>query len=288
MYKILGMTAIAALLAGCADEVAEVIVPTDEEISVCSDPDDSETCIAIPASGGVVTIGGLEAASYNGTTLRVQIALDGPNALQTYEMVDDPRPDDYQKYTFAASERNRAYTALAGRSSGGEVTAVVAMDSGQFNRFFAGATVIQDQEAFSRPTAGTASYLGDYVGLIKIGTETEPSEVRGLVFLNANFADNKVEGEMTDRVVVVGSAELDDLIFVNSDIKSDGIFGGGIELDDNSPIGAYGGAFGGSSAGFVGGTVNVSGDLGGGLTGDEFGIFVIETCGAVGTDCFPD
>jgi hypothetical protein len=27
MYKILGITAIAALLAGCADEVAEVIVP---------------------------------------------------------------------------------------------------------------------------------------------------------------------------------------------------------------------------------------------------------------------
>jgi hypothetical protein len=281
MYKILVMTAIAALLAGCADEVAEVIVPTDEVITVC-DPEDPETCTSeVDINNGVVSIGDLQAVSYNGTTLRVQIALDGPDALQAYD--PDGALAGYNKFTYAISDENRAFTAFAGRSSGGEVTAVVAMDSGQFNRFFAGATVIQDQEAFS-PAAGTASYSGDYVGLIY--RDTGLDEVTGVVFLNANFTDNKVEGVVTDREIFEVAA-LDDLIFVNTVIQPDGVFGGGIENEDKGPIGAYGGAFGGSQAQYVGGALTASGDLGGDVTGDEFGIFVIETCGPIGTDCLP-
>jgi hypothetical protein len=197
--------------------------------------------------------------------------------FKSMRLVHDLRTDDYQKYTFSASSLNRAYTALAGRSPNGEVTAVVAMDEGQFNRFFAGATVIQDQEAFS-PAAGTASYSGDYVGLIY--TDAGLDEVTGVVFLNANFTDNRVEGDMTDREIVGGAPLDENLIFVNTVIQPDGVFGGGIEDEGGEPIGAYGGAFGGSGAEFVGGTVSVETAL-----GQEYGIFVIETCGAVGTDC---
>jgi len=274
MYKILGMTAIAALLAGCADEVAEVIIPTEEDVPVCGDPDQPDDCIPVSVSGGVVTIGDIQAASYDGTVLRVQIALDGPDALQAY--VPAGEVDGYDRFTFALSGDNRAYTAFAGRSSGGEVTAVVTMDSGQFNRFFAGATVIQDQEAFS-PAAGTASYSGDYVGLIY--TDAGLGEVTGVVFLNANFTDKLVEGDMTSREIV-GGPGLGNLIFVNTVIQPDGVFGGGIEDETEAPIGAYGGAFGGSGAEFIGGTVSVETDA-----GQEYGIFVIETCGAVGDDC---
>lgn len=153
MNKIFGMAAVAVFLAGCADEVPEVIIPTEEELPVCGDPDEPDDCIPVSASGGVVTIGGLEAASYNGTTLLVQIALDGPDALQAYTLVDGNRDDGYKEFTFAASSLNREYTAFAGRSSGGAITAVVAMDSGQFNRFFAGATVIQAGDSFSRPAS---------------------------------------------------------------------------------------------------------------------------------------
>jgi hypothetical protein len=282
MYKILGITAIAALLAGCADEVAEVIVPTDEIITVC-DPIDPEDCKSeVNVNGGVVSIGDLQAASYNGTTLlSVQIALDGPDALQEYELVvdpDNPRTDDYQKYTFSASSLNRAYTALAGRSPNGEVTAVVVMDEGQFNRYFAGATVAQDEGSFDRPSAGTASYSGDYVGLINTAAGNEPSEVRGVVLLNANFND-KVEGSITGRLVV-GGATLTDLVLFNADIKADGVFGGAVQDSSGDNVGSYGGAFGGSQAEYVGGAVSVETD-----TLQEYGIFVIETCGPLASDC---
>jgi hypothetical protein len=278
MYKILGMTAIAALLAGCADEVAEVIVPTDEVITVC-DPEDPETCTSeVDINNGVVSIGDLQAVSYNGTTLRVQIALDGPDALQVYELDDGVRTDDYQKYTFAASSLNRAYTALAGRSPDGEVTAVVVMDEGQFNRYFAGATVAQDEGSFDRPSAGTASYSGDYVGLINTAAGNEPSEVRGVVLLNANFND-KVEGSITGRLVV-GGATLTDLVLFNADIKADGVFGGAVQDSSGDNVGSYGGAFGGSQAEYVGGAVSVETD-----TLQEYGIFVIETCGPLASDC---
>jgi hypothetical protein len=278
MYKILGMTAIAALLAGCADEVAEVIVPTDEVITVC-DAEDPETCTSeVDINNGVVSIGDLQAVSYNGTTLRVQIALDGPDALQVYELDDSVRTDDYQKYTFAASSLNRAYTALAGRSPDGEVTAVVVMDEGQFNRYFAGATVAQDEGSFDRPSAGTASYSGDYVGLINTTAGNEPSEVRGVVLLNANFND-KVEGSITGRLVV-GGAALTDLVLFNADIKADGVFGGAVQDSGGDNVGSYGGAFGGSQAEYVGGAVSVETD-----TLQEYGIFVIETCGSLADDC---
>jgi len=278
MYKILGMTAIAALLAGCADEVAEVIVPTDEVITVC-DAEDPETCTSeVDINNGVVSIGDLQAVSYNGTTLRVQIALDGPDALQVYELDDSVRTDDYQKYTFAASSLNRAYTALAGRSPDGEVTAVVVMDEGQFNRYFAGATVAQDEGSFDRPSAGTASYSGDYVGLINTTAGNEPSEVRGVVLLNANFND-KVEGSITGRLVV-GGATLTDLVLFNADIKADGVFGGAVQDSGGDNVGSYGGAFGGSQAEYVGGAVSVETD-----TLQEYGIFVIETCGSLADDC---
>jgi hypothetical protein len=278
MYKILGMTAIAALLAGCADEVAEVIVPTDEVITVC-DAEDPETCTSeVDINNGVVSIGDLQAVTYNGTTLRVQIALDGPDALQVYELDDSVRTDDYQKYTFAASSLNRAYTALAGRSPDGEVTAVVVMDEGQFNRYFAGATVAQDEGSFDRPSAGTASYSGDYVGLINTTAGNEPSEVRGVVLLNANFND-KVEGSITGRLVV-GGAALTDLVLFNADIKADGVFGGAVQDSGGDNVGSYGGAFGGSQAEYVGGAVSVETD-----TLQEYGIFVIETCGSLADDC---
>lgn len=114
--------------------------------------------------------------------------------------------------------------------------------------------------------------------MIKIDSETTPSEVTGLVFLNANFVDNKVEGEITARFS--GTNPMADLILINSDIKSDGIFAGGVEFDDNTAVGAYAGAFGGSGAQFVGGTVYSSGP------NEEYGIFVIEKCGPLGTDCF--
>lgn len=184
MNKLLGMTAVAALLAGCADKVEEEIVPTNETVGVVigtgGDPTDPVDIVSdVDIRNGVITIGAVEDSTYDGDVLRVQVALDGPDALQTYLLVDDGRLDGFEEYSFSISAENREYTALAGRTPNGELVAVVAMDNGQFNRYFGGSQVIQ-QTAYTEPTSGTASYDGNYVGLINVSTSSTPVGVTGI------------------------------------------------------------------------------------------------------------
>ena len=76
MNKFLGMTAVAALLAGCADKVEEVIVPTDEVIEIdVGDPDDplDDDVTEITIAGGVVTVGALQSASFDEGVVRVRM-----------------------------------------------------------------------------------------------------------------------------------------------------------------------------------------------------------------------
>jgi hypothetical protein len=198
------------------------------------------------------------------------------------------------------SDLNREFTALAGRSPDGEVVAVVAMDGGQFNRFFGGATV---KQVTYTPVEGTLSYIGDYVGLLNFGADTGTTEVTGTAFLNANFTDKKVEGELRSRTAIIGGSNtaLQSIVFVNGDINDDGTFAGTAEFGVDEGVGSYSGAFAGTDAAFVGGAVTIGNDvlLGAipadatvfdaatmGLTNvQEFGIFVIDACGPVGTDC---
>ena len=303
MYKILGMTAIAALLAGCADEVAEVIEPTDETVEI--DTGDPDAPSEVDIRSGVITVGAVQDSRFDGDNLRVQVPLDGPDALQTFVLVDDERLDGFKEYSFSISDENRQYTAFAARSSGGEIVAIVAMDDGQFNRYFGGSQVIQ-RTAYSAPGSGTASYQGNYLGLINIDTMLEPANVTGSVNINANFADPKLEGELIGRVVDVNGTmiALEDLVFINSDIRADGTFAGPVEIrNETGGVGTFSGAVAGSGSPYIGGNVSVGPDLFNGLEDDytvaeldalvgsdrsriqEYGIFVIEACGPLATDC---
>jgi hypothetical protein len=303
MYKILGMTAIAALLAGCADEVAEVIEPTDETVEI--DTGDPDAPSEVDIRSGVITVGAVQDSRFDGDNLRVQVPLDGPDALQTFDLEDDARLDGFKEYSFSISDENRQYTAFAARSSGGEIVAIVAMDDGQFNRYFGGSQVIQ-RTAYSAPASGTASYEGNYVGLINVDTSPTPGDVTGNVRIDANFADPKIEGDITNRIAVVNgtTVNLQEIVFVNSDIRADGTFAGRAEFrdPDNTGVGTYSGALAGSGSPFIGGNVSIGSDLftGGAVVGgasldavigtdtsriQEYGIFIVEACGPRATDC---
>ena len=313
------MTAVAASLAGCADKVEEVIVPTDETVEIDVGGTGDDDPIEVVISGGVVSVGDLTGAAYDGTELRVQIVgLDGPDVQQLFDPVAVARMDGFKEFGIQISSLNRDYTALAARSDDDALTAVVVMDGGQFNRFFGGATV--QQSSYTAPDSGTASYLGNYASLINGGTAsnlTPPvdvnpilfpggaSQVTGTVFLNANFSDSSIEGAIYDRVTNLFGTEYDlaDLVLIVGDVNADGTFVSNIELGDGSGLGSYSGALGGTDAANVAGVVALTGDFlvdrAGvkifGADSDinvdeavEYGIFVIGACGPLGTDCFPD
>lgn len=105
MNKFLGMTAVAALLAGCADkdEVPEDRVTGVVDVVTGTDSDGNDITTPVTFDEGEITVGSLEEATYDGTVVRVNIALDGPDALQDYALVSDGRTDGYKKFTLQAS-----------------------------------------------------------------------------------------------------------------------------------------------------------------------------------------
>jgi hypothetical protein len=90
MNKLLVMTAVAALLAGCADTVEVPVDRVNQVVDVVVTPgvdDEDDVVVPVTISGGVVTVGAVEEARYDGTALLVQIALDGPEEIQAYNLL---------------------------------------------------------------------------------------------------------------------------------------------------------------------------------------------------------
>lgn len=284
MNKILGLAACAAMLAACDDRGA-----VDEVSAGTTTTTPSEV-----VSNGTVSVGDVGGVALAGDVLQVSIALDGDDVLEEYDLTGNV-VNGYQEYEQQATGLNRAFTAIAGESSDGSIVAVVTADGGQFNRFFGGATVVQN--SLSAPESGLVSYAGDYAGVNNGGAVIpsgvvgapdilDPSgtgTVTGTVFLTADFADNKVEGAVYGRMWV-GVGALDDLTLINGDISDAGTFSGSAEVGQGSTAttaGSYTGAFGGEDAAVVGGLLDV-GPGGYGADADpnirEYGIFVLDQC----------
>ncbi len=290
MHKLLGMVSIVALLAACASTAEDdpLVNPNDPDTVITidvdpvdpTDPTDTPDPIDIVVTGETVTVGGIRAAEYDGSTLRVNIALDGTASIDTYDPDGGVTGTNYDRFTTQNNGLSRFFTALAGESAGGEVFAVVAIDGGQFNRFLGGATVTQTD--YDAPENAFVSYAGDYVGLLNVPTPTDPgptgvspaffprggTEITGNVIINADFGPGaQVEGGIFNRetTVTINSTpttlNLGEVVLVQSDILENGLFGGPVEqirIDGNAPvIGSFSGAFGGSDAAFVGGTINL-------------------------------
>ncbi|WP_297772148.1 hypothetical protein [uncultured Roseovarius sp.] len=223
---------------------------------------------------------------------------------------------------------DRHFTAFAKESSNSNsVRAAVVGSGGPRNIGFRGGFFERDGD-YTPPevseTTGLVSYAGRYVGISNIGvtngsdlaeipvdlltSEAFPEELRptqavsvdGKVFINADFADNSVEGNVFDRRLVETNTRLPSVVLVTSPIAGNGTFNGDVEIDSREDLnedgiadgsrtvlGSYGGVFGGPNADAVAGIINLD-DLGGGpeledlgLNGEllETGIFVLDQCG---------
>lgn len=230
---------------------------------------------------------------------------------------------DRQGFTaFAVQEDalDRLYVGLVKLSADGSVRSVVASDGGQFNLVYHGAhyertgTVGFPTATGSGPSTGQVSYAGEYLGLangggdgagllpVPVGTPAsnrpgEPARVTGNVFMNANFAENRINGSITDRVEHGPvQASLEDVILVPTDIiraagTTEGSFVGKVErpvaaAGTRTEIGDFGGILGGSQAQYLAGAIKLTavyddnGDLVRGAT--EVGGFVLTQCGVAG------
>lgn len=317
MRKVLGMMAVAALLAACADEDS---TDTGDTVDLGDDAN------AAPGDAPVVTsnsaaVGDVDSITYNGSdVLTVTIPLDADTATTSY--TPSGSVGTYNRFTQQDDPLDRAYTAFAKTSNDGSVTAATISDGGQFNRFFGGARVVQNN--YTAPSGGLVSYGGDYVGVVNFGPvvggnpsapdSAQPSgagEVAGNVFLNADFNFGQVNGVIYDRELVVGTipgtggrTALEDIVLVPTDVTPTGTFSGGGEFNDNdlTGVGSYAGVFGGQNGATIGGVVNLtagflntiepdgtlSDDDPGNGNENEYGIFVLDICPGGGTPatCF--
>ena len=179
--------------------------------------------------------------------------------------------------------------------------------------YFHGGGYYQRDGGFNAPSIGNGpgegqvSYAGNYAAVTNISSSEgadllpippgvdpddlpdlpgQPSRIEGTIFLNANFADNAVNGEIYNRVLIspidnTTTVVLDDLTLVVSDIDENGEFFGDVEMSGEvgSDVGDYGGIFGGNGATSVAGIVSVSDHIDDVENEQEYGVFVLTQCG---------
>ena len=170
---------------------------------------------------------------------------------------------------------------------------------------------------------GLVTYAGRYVAVTNIGDingsdllptgVTDPEllvpqalVVHGDAFLNADFADNSVEGNIYNRELLDTNltplTDLPSLVLVVTDIEANGSFEGTVEYDtgdplsnttNNTQVGSYAGVFGGPDSTSVAGGVDLNEFDGAsnplGLEAElEAGVFVLDQCGTPGDSAVCD
>ncbi len=308
------------LLAACSgNPFTPVDEDSGEDIPVPPAPPSAEN--PIPASLAL----NLQAATYNaaaGTLVLRLNSLDSGIVNATYQRTPDLDRPGYIAFTVQDDPLDRHYTAMVARSSDPQqsVQAGVVSDGGQFNTYFSGG-FYERNATFTTPSTlpdgGLVSYAGTYTGVTNVnapGDQLSPvdpgisdvlrpsqsAQTTGTIFLNVDFANNAVNGAITDRVFAQYGAtlpntqpnDLPDVILRVADIAPDGTFFGGLVQyrgSDSPDIGDYGGIFGGTDAAAVGGVVSLTEFDGEGnlrnLEGErEIGVFVLSRCGVAGSD----
>lgn len=311
--------ALVALLAACGGDA-------DENNPVSGGPiTDTDGAVGIPADGSgnddipqelamnlegvdfnpdsetlVISIGGLDAGSDTSTYIR-EATLDVPG-FTAYTKQDDPL--------------DRFFIALADRSPDETVQAFAISDGGQFNRYFGG-TRFERLGTYTQPESGLVSYAGEYAGSTNIGDTNNPDDgdfsapqllptpdglsgsivprqplrVRGDIFINVDFSEDKINGEIYNRevlrgdgvVVLTGQSQMPNMSLVVADINADGTFAGVVEeVDTQAEFGNYAGTFGGTNASSVGGAVKLERFSDDFENEEEFGAFALGRCGTAG------
>ena len=208
---------------------------------------------------------------------------------------------NYEAYTTQESPLDRHSTAYVREIDG--TRAVVVMTGNQFGRYFPGVSYGRDgafDPPASTPTTGLASYVGDYVGLTDIPSDgsdllpvdpavpidlrtTQAGSITGRVLINADFADNQVNGGIADRVLVSTGQPIESVDLAVTEILADGTFTGTAEQALQNR-GTYGGIFGGDDARIVAGGVSLADHISTVSDEEEYGIFVLIQCGTAGAD----
>lgn len=269
-------------------------------------------------------------------TITVQgITLDNTQTTSTYTRnaaFDRPGYQAYATQNDALDRQTIAFVAQSGNS--GAIRAGVVVTGGQFNRVFSG-NFVERPGGYSAPavtpTSGLVSYAGNYVGMANVGTSLptpggtpvevapgQPTVTTGQVFINADFADNSVNGAIYDRNLETAAGAtiipIPSIVLIATEIANDGSFEGSVEYSPvqgnpavigdfsnviGTSIGSYGGVFGGVGAEAVGGAV-VLNEFDGpndprDMTAElEWGVFVLDQCGtpdanaAICADVNPD
>ena len=115
---------------------------------------------------------------------------------------------------------------------------------------------------------------------------SESFRIDGLIFFNANFADNTINGEIYRRNLI-NPADLSvqstqpNIELIVTEIDANGEFLGNAEIEGavGTDVGDYGGIFGGTSARSVAGVVVLE-DFNENIEDEEeIGVFVLTQCG---------
>lgn len=249
----------------------------------------------------------LTSATYNpaggGTLVLNMQALDSSQLNQPYVRNASLDVGPYQAFTYQDDPLDRHFTALVAQV--GSVRAGTVADGGQFNRYYRGGFYERDGGFTPPTTSGLVSYAGTYAAVTNgaaPGADLLPvtgpvvdssrlprqtARIQGNIFLNVDFADNAVNGNIIDRTLVDYGVALPDIVLVPTEIAANGTFSGTTEYADQTVNGDYGGIFGGANAGAVGGIVALDnfdgpGDPLGYVDEEEHGTFVLIQCGMPG------
>lgn len=274
----------------------------------------SDTSTAVPDAVKV----NLRSIAYNpanGGTL--QVNLQGlQSSPQAVKFKRDSSLDiqGYRAFTYQETGIQRKHLALVRENPRGNLRVAAIADGGQFNRHFGGTTFARI-DAYTRPNLsngaekGQFSYAGTYAGVFVTGdpaNNTLPDDlrpyealrVRGDALINANFANDLVNGGVDNRWLLDSRGRRIDLnndgtlnsedqlraiAFPSTDINKNGRFVGDVEFSgapDNA-IGTVAGLFGGRGATDVGGTLVINPIAGqNGIW--EYGAFTLPRCDTAG------
>lgn len=229
------------------------------------------------------------------------ISLDDTPITAVYRRRPGLDSGGYEAYTAQDSSLDRHSTAYIRQLDG--ATASIVVTGGQFSHYFGGSTYGRIG-AFDppdvTPTSGIVSYAGNYIGLVNgpgdggdlhpVTPGTDPdilpvdaAEVTGQVLINADFADNVVNGIVYNRRLVDYNRDLAVLDLNPTGIEADGTFAGKSSqaLQDK---GDYAGVFAGVDSSAVAGTLFVEDHIDGIDNEEEYGLFVLAQCGTPTAD----
>ncbi|MYM56499.1 hypothetical protein [Thalassovita mangrovi] len=260
--------------------------------------------------------GSLQAVDYDPDAQELILsvaAIHGGQVNVTYTRTPALDTAGYEGYMMQQTPADRHYTALFKESNGGELIAGVVADGGNNNRYFGGGFFARQGAGIYSPydhpvNEGEAQYYGTYAAVTNVNGNgdqlldasgipanlTPPAQadrISGIILLNADFANNQVDAEISNRMMIdnrAGVNPLPDIMLIQTAIDGNGEFMGDVEYqgDIGNSIGTYAGIFGGSGATAVGGVVYLGEfDQDGPLENEEeYGVFVLTRCGAANDD----